>query len=255
MIRPLTYASIFLLSLAFSSAASADIIVDFTSPGPNGTFINGQGFSFQSQDLNGTGVSFTVTASAVIPAGGGANNGNIARQNSGLGSTVENTGGFLNVIGGVSEVLEFSISGVTGLQPGETLVFTDLLSQNANASNPNQSGGFGGAFGQQAVDSVTFSFDGGAPVVINQTDAGDLGAILLNSNNNNNTNTGNTFAHGGLSVPTTTFTIAQTDLDANNAVTIQGFQFDVVSAVPEPSSALVLGFGSLALLARRRKRS
>ena len=250
-----------LLPLALTSMASAALIVDFTAAGGNGNVNNG-GFVFQSQDPSGTGVSFTITASAVIPAGGGANGGDIFRQNGGLGSTVENTGGFLNVFDangnagspanpGVSEVLQFTISNVMGLAPGQQLGLSSLLSQNANSTAADQSGGFGGAFGQQAVDSVTLTSDLGTSIVINQSDDGDQGAILLNSNNNNNGNTGNTFAHAGALDFNASFDLALTDLNANNAVTIQGFEFVVI---PEPSTSF-LALGSLGLLLIRKRRA
>ena len=89
-----------------------------------------------------------------------------------------------------------------------------------------------------------------------QSDAGDLGAILLASDNGDSTNTGNTFAHsaGNLAF-TNSFTLAQDDLTANNAVTIQGFEFEVIPApaVPEPTAVGFLGLCGLAGLMRRRK--
>ena len=123
------------------SASAASVRVDFTATGGNIT-ANPNGFVFSSQDLDSTGVSFDITVSAVIPTGGPTNpGGDILRNNGGLGSTVENTGGFINVIGGVSEVLRFTISNVAGLQAGETLQVANLLSQNGNSTAVDQSGG------------------------------------------------------------------------------------------------------------------
>ncbi|MDB4766050.1 PEP-CTERM sorting domain-containing protein [bacterium] len=254
MKRQFTLASIFLLSFAMTSAASADLIVDFTSPGANTAFNTAAGFAFSSQDPSGTGVSFTVTASAVIPAGGGSNGGDITRLNGGLGSTVENVGEFLNNFGMQPEVLQFTISGVNGLAPGESLALVGLLSQNGNSQNTNQSGGFGGTFGNDPADSVTLTSDDVSSVVINQSDLGDQGAILLNADNGQAGNTGNTFLHAGALTFTNSFTVALTDLNDNQPVVIQGFEFAVVSPVPEPSSASLLGFVGLATLVRRRKR-
>ena len=69
--------------------------------------------------------------------------------------------------------------------------------------------------------------------------------------------TGNTFEHGAGDLGfTSSFSVALTDLTRNDAVLIQGFEFGVVpaAAVPEPSSALLLGFGGIASLLRRRRR-
>ncbi|MDB4673246.1 PEP-CTERM sorting domain-containing protein [Verrucomicrobiales bacterium] len=246
--------SIFSISLMVASMAPAALIVDFTSSGPDGTVLGGP-FTFASEDPTGTGVQFMVTASAVIPGGGGANMGDISRLNAGLGSTVENTGGFLNVIGGVSEVLRFTVSSVTGLQAGQSLQLSALLSQNSRSTNADQTGGFGGTFGQQAADSVTLTSDNASTIVINQSD-NDLGSILLNAdglvaNGNNANNTGNTFSHAGTLDFTDSFDVALTDLNANEAITIQGFEFAVV---PEPSTSL-LALGGLGLLLVRKRRA
>ena len=237
------------------SASAANIIVDFTATG-NSVADNDNGLVFSSQDLDSTGVSFDITVSAVIPDGGGANSansGNVARLNGGVGSRVENTGGFVNVIAGVPEVLRFTISNVVGLQAGQTLQLANLLSQNSsNNTNADQSGGSGATFGQQSADSVTITL-GGTSVVINQSDGGDLGSSLLLTDNGNTNNTGNTFAHGAgdLAVSNNSFfDLALTDLNANEAVLIQGFQFAVI---PEPSSTALLGLGGLAMILRRRK--
>jgi hypothetical protein len=243
-------ASVLLLSLVAPPLASAALIVDFTSVGDANT-VNTGGFVFSTQDPTGTGVSFTVTATAVIPGGGGANGGDITRLNGGLGSEVENTGAFLNVIGGVSEVLQFTISNVLGLQSFQTLQIKAVLSQNPNSQNANQSGGYGGTFGNDAADSITLTSDSSVASVVNQSDLGDLGSVLLNTNASNNSNTGNTYSHpaGNLDF-TTSFTLAQTNLTANDAVVIQGFEFAVV---PEPSSSLMV-LGGLGLLLIRKRR-
>ena len=123
------------------SASAASVIVDFTSVGVSNNENTTGGFEFSSQDLESTGVSFDITVSAVIPDGGGANGGDVLRNNGGVGSTVENTGGFVNVINGVSEVLRFTISNVVGLQAGQTLQLANLLSQNSISTNDDQSGG------------------------------------------------------------------------------------------------------------------
>ena len=133
MFRPLTTAWILLSLLTVASVASADIIVDFTSTGANGgNETTATSFTFSSQDPNSTGVSFDVVATAIIPATGGANsanNGNVTSINGGLGSTVENTGTFINIINDVPEVLEFTITNVSGLGAGESLEVVNLLSQ------------------------------------------------------------------------------------------------------------------------------
>ena len=204
----------------------------------------------------GTNVSFDVVATAIIPATGGANNGNVTSINGGLGSTVENTGTFLNIINDVPEVLEFTITNVSGLGAGESLELQNLLSQNGGSANADQSGGFGGTFGQLAVDSVTLTSDNGTISVVNQSDDGDLGVSLLN-NDAGNATTGNTFAHSANNLGfTNSFTVELTD-DNTQAVVIQGFQFAVVAdpnAVPEPSSALVI-FGLLGVGVCKRRRS
>ena len=254
-LRNLGLVTVFVLSLSMVPTSSADIIVDFTSPGTNGDDASGMGFVFTTTDLNATGVSFTITAAEVNP-GGGANMGDIERLNGGLGSTVENGGGFLNVINGSSEQLSFTVSGVTGLAAGETIELSALLSQNANSTNADQSSGFGGTFGNNVNDGVIITSDLGPAINIVQSDAGDLGSILLASDNGQSTNTGNTFSHsaGNLAF-TNSFTLALDDLTANNAVTIQGFEFEVIPApaVPEPTAVSFLGLCGLAGLMRRRK--
>ena len=129
----------------------------------------------------------------------------------------------------------------------------NLLSQNGGSANADQSGGFGGTFGQLAVDSVTLTSDNGTISVVNQSDDGDLGESLLNADNNN-ANTGNTFAHSANNLGfTNSFTVQLTD-DNGQAVVVQGFEFAVVNAVPEPSSALVI-FGLLGVGVCKRRRS
>ena len=240
------------------SASASSVIVDFTAAGVSNN-ANGDGFVFSSQDVSlvSTGVSFDITVSAVIPAGGGANGGNVTRNNGGVGSTVENTGGFINTENNVSEVLRFTIDNVAGLQAGETLQVANLLSQNSGSTAADQTGGFGGTFGHSGSDSVTITLAGGDSFVINESDAGDLGSSLLLADNNTAT-TGNTFAHGAGNLdvldPTNGnfFDLALTDLAANEAVLIQGFEFAVVP-IPEPSSTALLGLGGLAMILRRRK--
>lgn len=242
-----------LLSMAITSTLSASIIVDFTTAGPNSNVAGTGSFTFTTQDPTGTGVTFDIVVSA-LNAGGGQNGGDVAQRNAGLGSTVENSGTFLNVINGVSEDLVFNITNVVGLAAGESLVVTNLLSQNGSSANADQSGGFGGTFGHAAVDSVTLTSDTGSTSVVNQSDAGDTGAILLAADSNNAT-TGNTFAHdaGNLDFASS-FTLVQSDLAANNAVVIQGFEFAVIP-VPEPSTSLLLGIGGISALLGRRKRA
>ncbi|MGJ8671797.1 PEP-CTERM sorting domain-containing protein [Rubritalea sp.] len=241
----------FILPLIMPSVASAALFVDFTSTGDEST-VNAGGLTFSSQDSGATGVSFDITVSAVIPGGGGANGGDIVRINGGLGSTVENTGTFLNNIATVPEVLRFTISNVTGLGAGETLQFASLWSQNTRSTSANQSGGYGGTFGNVAADSVTLTSDNASSVVINQSDTGDLGSIFLNGNDGNDTNTGNTFSHAGSSNLsfTNSFDVRLTDLTANNAVVIQGVELVVV---PEPSTSLLVLGGLGTLLIRRRR--
>ena len=261
MFRPLITASILLSLFTVASVASADIIVDFTSTGANGENETiATSFTFSSQDPNNTGVSFDVVATAIIPAAGGANSaGNVTSINGGIGSTVENTGTFINIIGDVPEVLEFTITNVSGLGAGESLELVNLLSQNGGSTNADQGGGFGGTFGQLAVDSVTLTSDNGTISVVNQSDDGDLGVSLLN-NDAGNATTGNTFAHSANNLGfTNSFTVELTD-DNTQAVVIQGFQFAVVdtvpdpNAVPEPSSALAI-FGLLGVGVCKRRRS
>ena len=86
---------------------------------------NNGGFVFS---VSGGAVTFDITASAVILAGEGQNGGDIIRINAGLGSSVENTGDFINVINGVGEVLQFTVSNVVGLAPGESLGIGAFLS-------------------------------------------------------------------------------------------------------------------------------
>ena len=240
------------LSMGLASTSFGALIVDFTTEGPNAG-VNGGPFTFSATDPSGLGVSFDLVATAVAPMGGGANGGAITSLNGGLGSQVENTGAFLNVINGVPEVLRFTVSNVVGLSAGQMIVISNLLSQNSNSTAADQSGGFGGTFGQQSVDSVTISPDSGGSAIINQSDAGDQGAILLAADNGAAGDTGNTFAHapdGGDIAFGTFFDVQLTNLNANDAIVIQGFEFNVV---PEPSSfALVVVALGAGVLRRRR---
>ena len=237
------------LSFLAVGNSSAAVLVDFTSTGGNNTANNG-GFIFNTTDPSGSGVSFTVTASAVVPMGGGQNGGPIIRLNGGLGSDVENTGDFLNVINGIPEVLRFTISNVAGLNPGESIVIANYLSQNPTSTNANQGGGYGGAFGQNAADNITLTSDLGGSVQIAQSDSGNLGSVLLAANGGDNSNTGNTFEHSAGDLAFTSFFDVQVTPPDNNAVVIQGFEFAVV---PEPSSTALLGLCGLALLGRRKR--
>ena len=245
------------LSIGLASTSFGSLIVDFTLSGGNtGGEDNGGPFIFSTTDPSGTGVSFDLTATGVGPGGGPAD---ITRINGGLGSEAENTGNFLNVIGGEPEVLRFTLSNVVGLSAGQMIVITNLLSQNGNSTTIDQTGGFGGTFGQQAVDSITIfpdstSFPGAGTtgVVVNQSDV-DLGSILLATDNGVAGNTGNTFAHapdGGDIAFTSSFDVRLTDLGANQAIVIQGFEFNVI---PEPSSfVLVVAALGAGVLRRRR---
>lgn len=72
-------------------------------------------------------------------------------------------------------------------------------------------------------------------------------------NDGNDTNTGNTFAHAAASGDIafgTFFDVQLTNLNANDAIVIQGFEFDVI---PEPSSfALVVVALGAGVLRHRR---
>ena len=125
-------------------------------------------------------------------------------------------------------MLEFTITNVSGLGAGESLEVVNLLSQNGSSENAAQTGGFGGTFGQLAGDSVTLTSDNGSTSVVNQSDDGDLGASLLNTDSGTAA-TGNTFAHSANNLGfTNSFTVQLTDAN-NQAVVVQGFQFAVVS--------------------------
>ena len=224
-----------LISLIPASAAMSQIIADFTAPGTNGDSRTVETISVAGTGAD-AGITFDIDVTAVIPAGGGANGGDVALLNGGFGSTVENGGGFVNVINGVPEVLRFTISNVQGLAAGQTLQLANLLSQNGNSQNPNQGpesgagggNGFGGTFGHQDADSVTLTSDSGASVQIDQSDSGDLGAILLANDNGEAADTGNTFAHSAGGLDFTDFIDLQlTDLMANEAIVIQGMEFSV----------------------------
>ena len=246
--------------------ASSDVIVDFTLPGGStggliqgATGGSGGPFTFSSTGTSSSGTTITLDFSVDdpgAPAPMGANNQGASRQNGGLGSGELNTGDFLNITNAGSEVLRFDLTSVTGLAPGETInsiVLTQILSQNGNSQNADQSGGFGGTFGNLDGDGFLVSPDGLAGTVVDSTD-NDLGSILLATDAGDATNTGNTFGHAA-NVTFADFLDIQ--LSANNAqaAVVQGFRIDVNTtvAVPEPTSAVLLGLGGLGLVLRRRR--
>lgn len=134
----------------------------------------------------------------------------------------------------------------------QSIILSDLLSQNARSTAANQSGGLGGTFGNVASDDVLLTSDLGNTFRIFQSDTGDLGSILLNANDTSSTDPiGNTFAHSANDFEfNNSFTLS---LTANDAVEIQGLRFAVVTAVPEPTSNVLLGLGALGFVLRRRR--
>ena len=247
-ITRLCFSALAAVLFVFSSQASADIIVDFTSPGPLN--VTTAGLEVQTVTETVTGVSFTVTASDVTV--NNTNSGGLTTRNNGLGSDARNNGTFLNFIGGESEIIQFTLSGVTGLAANQSIILSDLLSQNARSTSADQSGGLGGTFGNVAGDDVVLTSDLGNTFRIFQSDTGDLGSILLNANDTSSTDPiGNTFAHSANDFEfNNSFTIS---LTANDAVEIQGLRFAVVTAVPEPTSTVLLGLGALGFVLRRRR--
>ena len=245
--------------------ANSDVIVDFTLPGSStgglmqgATGGSGGPFAFSSTGTSSSGTTITLDFSVDdpgAPAPMGATNQGASRQNGGLGSGELNTGDFLNITDAGSEVLRFDLTSVTGLAPGETIdsiVLTQILSQNGNSQTADQSGGFGGTFGNQPGDGFLVSPDGLAGTVVDSTD-NDLGSILLATDAGNATNTGNTFGHAANVTFTNFLDIQLSDNNAQAAV-VQGFRIDVnTTAVPEPSSAVLLGLGGLGLVLRRRR--
>ena len=110
-ITRLCFSALAAVLFVFSSQASADlVIVDFTSPGALN--VTTAGLEVQTVTEAVTGVSFTVTASDVTVDN--ANSGGLTTRNNGLGSTARNNGTFLNFIDGESEIIQFTLSGVTG---------------------------------------------------------------------------------------------------------------------------------------------
>ena len=249
-ITRLCFSALAAVLFVFSSQASADfVIVDFTAPGALN--VTTAGLEVQTVTEPVTGVSFTVTASDVTV--NNTNSGGLTTRNNGLGSNARNNGTFLNLIGGESEIIQFTLSGVTGLAPNQSIILSDLLSQNARSIAADQSGGLGGTFGNVAGDDVVLTSDLGNTFRIFQSDTGDLGSILLNANDTSSTDPiGNTFAHSANDFEfNNSFTIS---LTANDAVEIQGLRFAVVTAaVPEPTSTALLGLGALGFVLRRRR--
>ena len=243
--------------------ANSDVVVDFTLAGdPTDGLVQGATggsagpFTFSSTGTSSFGSAITLNFSVDDPGlFVGANNQGASRFNGGLGSGEVNTGDFLNVVGVNFEALRFDLTSVTGLAPGETIdsiVLTQILSQNGNSQTADQSGGFGGTFGNQPGDGFLVSPDGLAGTVVDSTD-NDLGSILLATDAGNATNTGNTFGHAANVTFTNFLDIQLSDNNAQAAV-VQGFRIDVnTTAVPEPSSAVLLGLGGLGLVLRRRR--
>lgn len=244
-----------------ATPAFADIIVDFTDVGPTNAGRNNQApfntggdanndrtFTFdavtspgQFVDLNSTGVTFTVLVT--VPSGAPAA-ANLWRFATGFGNQQDGNN-FFNT----NEGLEFTISNVAGLAAGETLEFAGVVSQNPINTSADQSGGFGGTFGNNPGDSLTVTSDNGGSVVINSED-NSLGATHLNTNGNSAT-TGETFLHDNGNL-TFTDSIVVTNT-SNQGYVFSGLKFDVIpapAAVPEPSSLAILGLGGLLGLAR-----
>lgn len=238
--------SVALMSLGMVSMTSAAVIVDFTSTGGQGG-VNAANAT-QTVTDTATGITFTLTATAVpgtLVAGG------LTTLNPGLGATTENTGTFFNENNG-GEVLLFTVSSITGLTTGETVSFeiANILSQdplNAPLGVPTNTGV---EFLDVTDDAVILTSDSTATVTVDSSSTSvDLGSSLLNANNGN-AFSGNTFS---IDAGDLAFTNSFTITNDGGGFLVQGFEINTV-VVPEPSAAVLLGLGGLALL-RRRKRA
>lgn len=153
--------------------------------------------------------------------------------------------------------LFLTVDAATSFDPSSTTINASGTSFGLNSPTPADGTENASRFDVDAEESLTFSFSQDVTILnadfINFTnpETFSFGGVTITQPELDASNIF-TFANGGLVVPANTGILLEAGGPAGSSVGL--VSIEIVTAIPEPTSLALLGFGSVVMIVRRRRR-